>query len=388
MGRVKGRSAFTLNKRNGIWYARFWSEEEQRYFATRSTGQSDKGRAGREAQKMLDRGDIIPRSSDCLLLEYAKDYWQKPAKGVSKTYREQNCKYIDRLFKCPKANRLKLSQTHRGKLYLIQDWLSSRYGGRTVNRMMQALLVPVRVAVRRDRIKHDPTGGFSPVAENKKRKRAFTADEVRAMIAWTGEIATSADRTVRERRRIAPREHRRKCIVLLGALAGLRRGEMRALRWRAVDLKAGNLSVEENYIDGEGIKTPKDGSRREIVIHPALSRALKRLRSVSPYTDPDDFVIPQSDRHSPVGASTVRLSFEAVMDDIGLAKAVRRERGLDYHGLRRTFVTHARQALPDYAVQSMAGHATARMTKETYSDTRIIELSEYRERFAAMYAEK
>ena len=33
--------------------------------------------------------------------------------------------------------------------------------------------------------------------------------------------------------------------VVLGVLCGLRRGEVTALRWRAVDLKAGHLTVVE-----------------------------------------------------------------------------------------------------------------------------------------------
>ena len=55
----------------------------------------------------------------------------------------------------------------------------------------------------------------------------------------------------------APIDLRMKAIVLLSELAAMRRGEIRALRWRCVDLEKKLISIEENYTDADGFKAPK-----------------------------------------------------------------------------------------------------------------------------------
>lgn len=362
------RSPFSLFKRGKQYYARFWSETEQKYVATRATGATNKAQAGRIAKEMLDAGAVVPRSKDPLFLDVLTEYWADPPDPVTEQYRERNAEYVTRVTHWPEAKNLRLSKLSRAALYRLQDWLKAAYGARTVNRIMQAVSVPIRYSFERDRILIDPTAGLRPLSAKPKQKGSYTAAEVRAFIAWEGET-------------------RVKALVLLGALAGLRRGEARALRWEAVDLKAGTLRVEASYTDKDGLSTPKAGSRRAVVIHPALCEVLKALRKESPYTAPEDFVVPNANRGVPVAQVTVARGFRQIVSDIGIDEATRKARGLDFHGLRRTFVTHARQALPDYAVQSMAGHATARMTREQYTDTRIIDLAEYRERFSGMFAE-
>jgi integrase len=48
--------------------------------------------------------------------------------------------------------------------------------------------------------------------------------------------------------------------VLLSELAGLRRGEIRALKWGAVDFERGRIEVVDNYVPVDGAKKPKAGS--------------------------------------------------------------------------------------------------------------------------------
>jgi integrase len=68
--------------------------------------------------------------------------------------------------------------------------------------------------------------------------------------------------------------------VCLAGEAGLRVGEVRALRWREdVDLVAGTLTVNEQTRHGI-TGTPKGGRRRKIPMTPTLVAALKRLEVV------------------------------------------------------------------------------------------------------------
>jgi integrase len=66
--------------------------------------------------------------------------------------------------------------------------------------------------------------------------------------------------------------------ILLGALCGLRRGEITALRWRSVDLKRGELSIvasTEQTKQGVREKPPKSGRGRTVAL---LSLAVDELR--------------------------------------------------------------------------------------------------------------
>jgi len=59
---------------------------------------------------------------------------------------------------------------------------------------------------------------------------------------------------------------RQKAFIVLGFSCGLRRGEIRALRWRHVDLSGHILTISENFTDDDGMKEPKAGSSRLVPI--------------------------------------------------------------------------------------------------------------------------
>jgi integrase len=73
--------------------------------------------------------------------------------------------------------------------------------------------------------------------------------------------------------------------ILLGALCGLRRGELAALRWRNIDLEAGQISVVaslEQTNSGVRLKPPKSGRARTVALPSLAIESLRgeRLRYV------------------------------------------------------------------------------------------------------------
>ena len=79
-------------------------------------------------------------------------------------------------------------------------------------------------------------------------------------------------------------------MVLVAALTGLRRGELFALRWGAVDLEKGVLEVRESVYAGQ-FSTPKTRSSvRRIPLSSPLVALLRdrKARTVSP--GPGDLV--------------------------------------------------------------------------------------------------
>jgi integrase len=69
--------------------------------------------------------------------------------------------------------------------------------------------------------------------------------------------------------------------ILLGVTCGLRRGEIVALRWRSVDLDAGQLSVvaaAEQTNHGTREKEPKSGKGRTVALPAMVISELRRYR--------------------------------------------------------------------------------------------------------------
>ena len=136
----------------------------------------------------------------------------------------------------------------------------------------------------------------------------------------------------------AERDPRWRCVVLLAAYAGLRRGEISALRWEDVDLAHGWLVV-----DGKG------GKERTVPFEGRLKAALEKVPKRGAYVVTNR----EGERLHPMNLlRVVQLMFERV----GLP-------GATVHRLRHTFGTEAfRVGGNPRAIQETMGHASLATT--------------------------
>ena len=140
-------------------------------------------------------------------------------------------------------------------------------------------------------------------------------------------------------------------VVLLGGEAGLRAGEMLALRWDHCDLTRGVLRIEEN--EWKGLRgTPKGNRTRQVVMTGRLREALVEWRRRQ---GDDPRVLRRADGSPPS---------KRVLD--GWLVAAQRAAGLPPKGphvLRHTFCSRlaARGAAPR-AIQELAGHVHSSTT--------------------------
>jgi integrase len=162
---------------------------------------------------------------------------------------------------------------------------------------------------------------------------------------------------------------------LLGFSCGLRRGEIRALRWKHIDFEANTLRISENFTDDDGLVQPKAGSFRIVPVFGVIREILTELKQTNPYgAEPDDFVLPNVERDKPVAAITIKRGFERIMDTIKIGKTDRTRRNLSFHSMRHSFVTRAREAgLSDFIVSALSGHRTTKMM-EHYSHQTLTDL--------------
>lgn len=136
---------------------------------------------------------------------------------------------------------------------------------------------------------------------------------------------------------------------LLAGDAGLRLGEILALRWEDIDLVAGRLTVCRQLRKGyEG--TPKGGRRRVVPLTSELLAELKALPQIR-----RGRVICNVDG-KPVAEAALKHRIYRIFRGAGL-----RERG--WHVLRHSFATHAAHfGVNPWRLQAWLGHSTINMT--------------------------
>ena len=137
-------------------------------------------------------------------------------------------------------------------------------------------------------------------------------------------------------------------IFTTAAYAGLRLGELRALRWRDVDFEKSLLHVRRNYVM-RNEHTPKSGRVRSVPLIDQVGRVLDELSRRERFTGEEDLVF-SNDVGEHFEDSALRRRFYAALKAAEL-KPIR------FHDLRHSFGTLAVQVFPLTDVKAFMGHA-------------------------------
>jgi integrase len=210
----------------------------------------------------------------------------------------------------------------------------------------------LRQAVRWQLLPSNPAAAVTPPRIERRQMKTLNADAALALI----EAARPADLFM---------------PVLLAVMTGMRRGELAALRWRSIDLNAGQLAVvasTEQVGRSTRDKPPKSGRARTVAL-PALvidelrqhrihqAEALLRL---GVRQDDATHVCARADG-APWRPSVLTLAFTRLLQSSGLPR-------VRFHDLRHTHATLMLAAnIHPKVVQERLGHASIAMTLDLYS---------------------
>ena len=300
-----------------------------------------------ETKAALDRGGL--RAPSGRTLEEAANDWVKGANaGVIRTRSGDPYKpgalrgYEQALFAriLPRFGHLKVSALQRNALQdLVDEMVAEGLAASTVRNAVLPLRAIYRRILARNEVAVNPTLGLSLPAIRGRRERVARPGEARALL----DALPEADRPP----------------WATALYAGLRRGELRALRWGDIDFKAGLIRVERGWDPKEGPIAPKShaGKRRVPLARPLRAVLVEqRLRSSS---GSEDLVFR--------GRGGKPLAPDALIER---ARKVWRRSGLESIGLHERRHTYAAfmiaAGVNAKALSTYMGHSTITMTLDRY----------------------
>ena len=165
-------------------------------------------------------------------------------------------------FVLPELGKLRLSALTKARLQQLIDGLLRRdYSPSTVRNAVLPLRAIYRRAAERGEVVANPTTELALPADRSRRDRVSPPKEAEALL-----------------RALPPAD---RALWATAMYAGLRRGELQALRWESIDLEEGILRVERSWDRVAGEIEPKSRSgRRRVPIPGSLRTHLveQRLR--------------------------------------------------------------------------------------------------------------
>jgi len=256
----------------------------------------------------------------------------------------------------PKLGDHRLDAITRGKLNEFVQGLQARgRAPQTVKNIVIPLRALYRHALDLEHVTSNPTTGIRVPAGSGKRLRFATPEEIPLLLSALSE----KDRP----------------LWATAIYAGLRRGELMALRWSDVDLPAGVIRVELSYDPGEKAtgETKSTAGDRKVAICGALREQLVMHRQRAG-ARPKGLVFARgtlgghcrrASREMPFADQAVGARAKKAWDGAGV-------RRLGLHDCRHTFAslmiaaTAAAGKFNPKTIQTMLGHASIQQTYDRY----------------------
>jgi len=236
----------------------------------------------------------------------------------------------------PRFADLKVSEITRQRIQRLIDELSRENASSTVKNKLMPLRFLLGYAAKRDLIASNPIIGVVSPPSQESITKILSLEDAEALL----ECLEGTD----------------QAIFATALYSGLRLGELRALKWRNVDLANKVIRVVESWDREEGLISPKSNAGLRVVpLIPQLERILLGLDNF----DPDKFVL--SDGSKPFGPQSLYRRSDLTLEDVGLD-------GVRLHPLRHSYASLMISAgVGPKTLSVIMGHSTITITMDRYS---------------------
>jgi integrase len=308
-----------------------------------------------EATVKVDVRQGVHTASKLTVAEAAEAWIKRvEADGAERTTIRQYRQHIN-LHILPQIGRTKLSELTLAGVERFRDNLLKNLSRPLARKVFTSFKSLLKAS------KHQHVAGDVSIKRNPREKRVL---EVGRDIPTPNEIKRMIE---------AAKGGKRHALLLVAALAGLRASELRGLRWRDIDLRAGELNVRQRADRYNEIGHPKSKAGvRTIPLAPEVLSALKEWKLACPKGEAG-VVFPTSageiEHHKNMLSSLAPIMTAAaarVVDRAGKPKYA-------LHAFRHFFASWCinRKAdggreLPAKVVQYLLGHSSIVMTLDLY----------------------
>lgn len=345
--RTRGNGEGSIRERSdGRWEARFHAFENGKQ-VRRSIVRRTRGEAAADLNKAL-----TARDTGTLPTAKARDttaaYLARWLDGVEPTLRPRTAvgyRQITTSYLMPPLARTPLTKLSPALIQqLYRDLAVRGLSAKTIVNVHCILHRALEQAFRWRLVSSNVADLVDPPRVARREMRALTPEQARQVLA-----AAAGDQL--------------EALWQLAITAGLRQGELLALRWPHVDLDRGTVSVVGTLEQRAGhepvVAEPKtQRSRRQVQLGAATVESLRRHRATSPSIG---FVFARADGR-PLSTSIVVKAWDKLQERAAVAPRVR------FHDLRHTAATlMLSRGVHPKIVSEMLGHATVAITLDLYS---------------------
>jgi integrase len=341
-------------ERKESWIVDYVDQEGDRHIETFDRKRDADARHD-EVRTNVRKGTHLAPSKSSTVAEAAEAWIKRvEADGRERTtirqYRQHAKMHI-----VPRIGQTKLAHLTPAKVESFRDELLAELSRPMARKVLTSLKSLLKIA------KHAHVAADVSIGRGKRSERKLeigrdipTTDEIKRLIA-------------------AASDGKRRALLLTAALTGLRASELRGLRWRDVDLKAGTLTVT-GQLGRDGttwVPVPKtEASAATVPLLPVLQRELAehRVRQAGrnlQWVRPDSLVFTTM-RGKPQSRRNVLRAVHGAGDTLGLNGDGVEPVGL--HDLRHSFVAVAfERNLTAPEIATLARHANAKVTLSVYA---------------------
>jgi integrase len=308
--------------------AKSWRADAKRSLdlgTLRAPGQRTIREAGEAWLAGAERGEIRSRSG-------------RPFKPSSlRGYRQA---FIDRVV--PAVGHFKVSALTTSDLQkVVDDWQAEGHAASTIRNSLRPLQAIYRRARAREGVPVNPTRDLELPVPERREVEIVTPGSAAALLA----VLPNPDRA----------------IWATALYAGLRSGELRALRWEAVDVAKRIIEVRESWDPKEGSIEPKTRrSRRRVPVPTVLRELLIAQRARREPSTGSALVFGENDE-TPFQPERLYRNADSVWHHAGIRERLR------LHQARHTYASFMIAAgINAKALSSFMGHASITVTFDLY----------------------